>query len=228
MLKKIIISKFRYPDENLDNLIQRGYPFALEIFFGIVDILCFLYGDLITKIISFLSLLLEFYAYKTYKDINKDFFSKVRFIAVDSLAWSFGFMMSGILVFHIIQKNIPIKGINILFFILIEVLITISLKLIGTYVHFHISENTHAKMLKSIQIISYIFLVILYPTLTILYVYARLNNSNLVYSVVIIIFSSASALFFSGFLDKSLIYLNRDMLRDYINNQTTDNKTNQE
>lgn len=228
MLKKIIISKFHYPDENLDNLIQRGYPFALEIFFGVVDILCFLYGDLITKIISFLSLLSKFYEYKTYKEVNKDFFSKVRFQVVNSLAWSFGFMMSGILVFHIIQKNIPIKGINILFFILIEVLITISLKFIGTYVHFHISENTHAKMLKSIQIISYIFLVILYPTLTILYVYARLNNSNLVYSVVIIIFSSVSALFFSGFIDKSLIYLNREMLRDYINNKTTDNKTNQE
>lgn len=228
MLKKIIISKFRYPDETLDNLIQRGYPFVLDIFFGIVDMFCFLYGDLITKILSVLLILLKFYEYKTYKEVNEDFFSKVRFQVVNSLAWSFGFMMSGILVFHIIQKNIPIKGINILFFILIEVLITISLKLIGTYVHFHISENTHAKMLKSIQIISYIFIVILYPTLTILYVYARLNNSNLVYSVVIIIFSSASALFFSGFIDKSLIYLNRDMLRDYINNKTTDNKTNQE
>ncbi len=153
MLKKIIISKFRYPNENFDNAIQRGYPFALEIFFGVVDILCFLYGDLITKIISFLSLLSKFYEYKTYKEVNNDFFSKVRFQVVNSLAWSFGFMMSGILVFHIIQKNIPIKGINILFFILIEVLITISLKLIGTYVHFHISENTHAKILKSIQII---------------------------------------------------------------------------
>ncbi len=228
MLKKIIISKFRYPDENLDNLIQRGYPFVIAAFFGMVDIFCFLYGDLITKIISFLSLLSKFYEYKTYKEVNNDFFSKVRFQVVNSLAWSFGFMMFGILVFHIIQKNIPIKGINILFFILIEVLITISLKLIGTYVHFHISENTHAKMLKSIQIISYIFIVILYPILTILYVYARLKYSNLVYSVVIIICSSVSALFFSGFIDKSLIYLNRDMLRDYINNKTTDNKTNQE
>ena len=224
MLQKIFISKFRYPDENLDNLIQRGYPFVLGIFFGIVDILCFLYGDLITKIISLLSLLLTFYGYKTYKDINNDFFSKVRFIAVDSLAWSFGIMMTGILVFHLIQKFIPIEGINVLFFILIEVLITISFKLIGTYVHFHISENTHAKMLKSIQIISYIFLAILFPTLTVLWVYTRLNNSYLVYSVVLIIISSSvSALFFSGFIDKSLVYLNRDMLRDYINN-----KTNQE
>lgn len=228
MFKKIIISKFRYPDENMDNLIQRGYPFVVMIFFGIVEMLCFLSGDLITKIINFLSLLLNFYGYKTYKDVNKDFFSKVKILVVNSLAWSLGLMMTGILVFHIIQKNIPIKGINVLFFISIEVLITISLKLIGTYVHFHISENTHAKMLKSIQIVSYIFLVILYPTLTILYIYARLNNSNLAYSVVIIISSSVSALFFSGFLDKSLIYLNRDMLRDYINNKTTDNKTNQE
>ena len=228
MLKKITISKFHYPDENLDNLIQRGYPFVVMILFGIVEMLCFLSGDLITKIISFLSLLLNFYGYKTYKDVNNDFFSKVRFQVVISLGWSFGLMMFGILVFHIIQKNIPIKGINILFFISIEVFITISLKLIGTYVHFHISENTHAKMLKSIQIVSYIFLVILYPTLTILYVYARFNNSNLAYSVVIIIFTSVSALFFSGFIDKSLIYLNRDMLRDHINNITTDNKTNQE
>lgn len=228
MFKKIIISKFRYPDENLDNLIQRGYPFVLGIFFGIVDIFCFLYGDLITKIISFLSLLLNFYGYKTYKDVNKDFFSKVKILVVNSLAWSFGFMMTGILVFHIIQKNIPIKGINVLFFVSIEVLITISLKVIGTYVHFRISENTHTKMLKSIQIVSYIFLVILYPTLTILWVYARLKNSNLAYSVVIIISSSVSALFLSGFIDKSLVYLNRDMLRDYIYNKTTDNKTNQE
>lgn len=227
MLKKIIISKFRYPDENLDNLIQRGYPFVLGIFFGIIDIVCFLYGDLITKIISFLSLLLTFYGYKTYKEVNKDFFSKVRVQVVNSLAWSFGIMMTGILIFHLIQKYIPIEGINVLFFILIEVLITILLKLIGTYVHFHISENTHTKMLKTIQIISYIFLVILFPTLTILWVYTRLNNSYLVYSVVLIIISSSvSALFFSGFIDKSLIYLNRDMLKDYIKNKTADNKVN--
>ena len=228
MLKKIIISKFRYPDENVDNLIQRGYPFVIEIFFGIVDILCFLYGDLITKIISFILMLLKFYEYKTYKDVNEDFFSKVRFQVVNSLAWSFGFMMTGILAFHIIQNYTPIKGINVLFFIAIEIIITILLKLIGTYVHFHISENTHTKMLKMIQIISYIFLVILFPTLSVLWVYAHFNNSNLVYSVVIIICSLVSALFFSGFLDKSLVYLNRDMLRDYINNKTTDNKTNQE
>lgn len=227
MLQKIIISKFRYPDENLDNAIQKGFPFVIEIFLGIVDIFCFLYGDLITKILSVLLMLLKFYAYKTYKDINKDFFSKVRFMVVDSLAWSFGFMMTGILVFHIIQDCTPIKGINVLFFIAIEIVITILLKLIGTYVHFHISENTHTKMLKTIQIISYIFLVILFPTLTILWVYARFNNSNLVYSVVIIICSLVSALFFSGFLDKSLIYLNRDMLRDYIKNNTADNKVNQ-
>lgn len=228
MLKKIIISKFRYPDENLDNLVQRGFPFVIEIFLGIVDIFCFLYGDLITKTLSVLLMLLKFYAYKTYKDINKDFFSKVRFMVVDSLAWSFGFMMTGILVFHIIQNYTPIEGINVLFFILIEVLITILLKLIGTYVHFHISENTHTKMLKTIQIISYIFLVILFPTLTILWVYTRLNNSYLVYSVVLIIISSSvSALFFSGFIDKSLIYLNRDMLRDYIKNYTADDKVNQ-
>lgn len=228
MFKKIIISKFRYPDKNMDNLIQRGYPFVVMIFFGIVEMLCFLSGDLITKIINFLSLLLNFYGYKTYKDVNKDFFSKVKILVVNSLAWSLGLMMTGILVFHIIQKNIPIKGINVLFFISIEVLITILLKVIGTYVHFHISENARAKMLKKIQIISYMFLVILYPTLTILYIYARLNNSNLAYSVVIIISSSVSALFFSGFLDKSLIYLNRDMLRDYINNKTTYDKTSQE
>ena len=228
MLRKIIISKFRYPDENVDNLIQRGYPFVIEIFFGIVDILCFLYGDLITKIISFILMLLKFYEYKTYKDVNEDFFSKVRFQVVNSLAWSFGFMMTGILAFHIIQNYTPIRGINVLFFIAIEIIITILLKLIGTYVHFHISENTHTKMLKMIQIISYIFLVILFPTLSVLWVYAHFNNSNLVYSVVIIICSLVSALFFSGFLDKSLVYLNRDMLRDYINNKTTDNKTNQE
>ena len=227
MLQKIIISKFRYPDENVDNLVQKGFPFVIAIFLGIVDIFCFLRGDLITKILSVLLMLLKFFSYKTYKDINKDFFSKVRFIAVDTLAWSFGFMMTGILIFHIIQKNFPIKGFNVLFFIAIEIVITILLKLIGTYAHFHISENTHAKMLKSIQIISYIFLVILYPTLTILWVYARLKNSNLVYSVVIIICSSVSALFFSGFIDKSLIYLNRDMLRDYIKNKSDDDKVNQ-
>lgn len=227
MLQKIIISKFRYPDENLDNAIQKGFPFVIEIFLGIVDIFCFLYGDLITKTLSVLLMLLKFYAYKTYKDINKDFFSKVRFMVVDSLAWSFGFMMTGILVFHIIQNYTPIKGINVLFFIAIEIVITILLKLIGTYVHFHISENTHTKMLKTIQIISYIFLIILFPTLSVLWVYARFNNSNLVYSVVIIICSLVSALFFSGFIDKSLIYLNRDMLRDYIKNNTADNKVNQ-
>lgn len=227
MLQKIIISKFRYPDENLDNAIQKGFPFVIEIFLGIVDIFCFLYGDLITKTLSVLLMLLKFYAYKTYKDINKDFFSKVRFMVVDSLAWSFGFMMTGILVFHIIQNYTPIKGINVLFFIAIEIVITILLKLIGTYVHFHISENTHTKMLKTIQIISYIFLVILFPTLSVLWVYVRFNNSNLVYSVVIIICSLVSALFFSGFIDKSLVYLNRDMLRDYIKNNTADNKVNQ-
>lgn len=227
MLQKIIISKFRYPDENLDNAIQKGFPFVIEIFLGIVDIFCFLYGDLITKTLSVLLMLLKFYAYKTYKDINKDFFSKVRFMVVDSLAWSFGFMMTGILVFHIIQNYTPIKGINVLFFIAIEIVITILLKLIGTYVHFHISENTHTKMLKTIQIISYIFLVILFPTLSVLWVYACFNNSNLVYSVVIIICSLVSALFFSGFIDKSLIYLNRVMLRDYINNKTADDKVNQ-
>lgn len=227
MLEKIIISKFRYPDENLDNAIQKGFPFVIEIFLGIVDIFCFLYGDLITKTLSVLLMLLKFYAYKTYKDINKDFFSKVRFMVVDSLAWSFGFMMTGILVFHIIQNYTPIKGINVLFFIAIEIVITILLKLIGAYVHFHISENTHTKMLKTIQIISYIFLVILFPTLTVLWVYARFNNSNLVYSVVIIICSLVSALFFSGFIDKSLVYLNREMLRDYIKNNTADNKVNQ-
>lgn len=145
MLKKIIVSKFRYPDENLDNLIQRGYPFVQGIFFGIVDILCFLYGDLITKIISFLSLLLKFYGYKTYKEVNKDFFNKVRFQVVNSLAWSFGSLMIGIIVFHVIQKHIPINGIDVWFFILIEVLITILLKSIGTYVHFHISQKTRAK-----------------------------------------------------------------------------------
>lgn len=227
MLQKIIISKFRYPDENLDNAIQKGFPFVIEIFLGIVDIFCFLYGDLITKTLSVLLMLLKFYAYKTYKDINKDFFSKVRFMVVDSLAWSFGFMMTGILVFHIIQNYTPIKGIDVLFFISIEIIITILLKLIGTYVHFHISQNTHTKMLKTIQIISYIFLVILFPTLSVLWLYVRFNNSNLVYSVVIIICSSVSALFFSGFIDKSLIYLNRDMLRDYIKNNTADNKVNQ-
>lgn len=227
MLQKIIISKFRYPDENVDNLVQKGYPFVFGVFFGIVDILCFLYGDLITKILSFVLMLLKFYGYKTYKDVNEDFFSKVRFIAVDTLAWSFGFMMTGILVFHIIQNYTPIKGINVLFFIAIEILITILLKLIGTYVHFHISENTHTKMLKTIQIISYIFLVILFPTLSVLWVYVRFNNSNLVYSVVIIICLLVSALFFSGFIDKSLVYLNRDMLRDYIKNKTADNKVNQ-
>lgn len=227
MLQKIIISKFRYPDENLDNAIQKGFPFVIEIFLGIVDIFCFLYGDLITKTLSVLLMLLKFYAYKTYKDINKDFFSKVRFMVVDSLAWSFGFMMTGILVFHIIQNHTPIKGINVLFFIAIEIIITILLKLIGTYVHFHISENTHAKMLKTIQIISYVFLVILFPTLTVLWIYAHFNNSNLVYSVVIIICSLVSAIFFSGFIDKSLVYLNRDMLRDYIKNKTADDKVNQ-
>ncbi len=227
MLQKIIISKFRYPDENLDNLIQKGFPFVIEIFFGMVYIFCFLYGDLITRILSVLLLLLEFYGYKTYKDINEDFFSKVRFQVVNSLAWSFGFMMAGILVFHIIQNYTTIKGINVLFFVAIEIVITILLKLIGTYVHFHISENTHTKMLKTIQIISYIFLVILFPTLTVLWVYAHFNNSNLVYSVVIIITSLVSALFFSGFIDKSLVYLNRDMLRDYIKNKTADDKVNQ-
>lgn len=227
MLQKIIISKFRYPDENLDNAIQKGFPFVIEIFLGIVDIFCFLYGDLITKTLSVLLMLLKFYAYKTYKDINKDFFSKVRFIAVDTLAWSFGFMMTGILVFHIIQNHTPIKGIDVLFFISIEIIITILLKLIGTYVHFHISENTHAKMLKTIQIISYVFLVILFPTLTVLWIYAHFDNSNLVYSVVIIICSLVSAIFFSGFLDKSLVYLNLDMLRDYIKNKTADDKVNQ-
>lgn len=227
MLQKIIISKFRYPDENLDNSIQKGFPFVIEIFLGIVDIFCFLYGDLITKTLSVLLMLLKFYAYKTYKDINNDFFSKVRFIAVDSLAWSFGFMMAGILVFHIIQNYTTIRGFDVLFFIAIEIVITILLKLIGTYVHFHISKNTHTKMLKTLQIISYIFLVILFPTLTVLWVYAHFNNSNLVYSVVIIICSSVSALFFSGFVDKSLVYLNRDMLRDYIKNKTADEKVNQ-
>lgn len=120
MLQKIIISKFRYPDENLDNAIQKGFPFVIEIFLGIVDIFCFLYGDLITKILSVLLMLLKFYAYKTYKDVNEDFFSKVRFMVVDSLTWSFGFMMTGILVFHIIQIIPPLRVSMFCFLLLLK------------------------------------------------------------------------------------------------------------
>lgn len=228
MFKKIIFLKFKYPDYVLENFVKRGYPWITDIIFGIFDVFCFLLGDLIIKFICVISISLKIYERITYKAINEDFFSKIKYQAIVALVWSLDCMLGGYLLFCGIQSISPMNGVYFLFFSVISVFFTILIKIISAYVQIRISEKTRVNIYKTMKIFCYVLLIILYPTFIYAYINMRFNNSSFAYSLAVILSALLSSFFFSMHVDKALVFLNRDMLRDYINHKTTDNKTNQE
>lgn len=228
MLKKIIFLKFKYPDYVLENFVKRGYPWITDIIFGIFDVFCFLLGDLIIKFICVISISLKIYERITYKAINEDFFSKIKYQAIVALVWSLDCMLGGYLLFCGIQNIGPMNGVYFLFFSVISVFFTILIKIISAYVQVIISEKTRVNIYKTTKIFCYVLLIILYPTLIFSYISMRFNNSSFAYSLAVILSALISSAFFGMHVDKALVFCNRDMLRDYINHKTTDNKTNQE
>lgn len=228
MFKKIIFLKFKYPDYLLENFVKRGYPWILDIIFYIFDVFCFLLGDLIIKFICVVSISLKIYERITYNAINDDFFSKIKYQSIVALVWSLDFLLSGYLLFCGIQSISPMNGVNFLFFVVVSIIFTLLIKIISAHVQVRISEKTKVNIYKAIKIFCYVILVILYPTLIFSYISMRLNHSSFAHSLAVILSVLLSSFFFSMHVDKALVFLNRDMLRDYINNKTTDNKTNQE
>lgn len=228
MFKKIIFLKFKYPDYVLENFVKRGYPWITDIIFGIFDVFCFLLGDLIIKFICVISISLKIYERITYKAINEDFFSKIKYQAIVALVWSLDCMLGGYLLFCGIQSISPMNGVYFLFFSVISVFFTILIKIISAYVQIRISEKTRVNIYKTMKIFCYVLLIILYPTFIYAYINMRFNNSSFAYSLAVILSALLSSFFFSMHVDKALVFLNRNMLRDYINHKTTDNKTNQE
>lgn len=228
MFKKIIFLKFKYPDYVLENFVKRGYPWITDIIFGIFDVFCFLLGDLIIKFICVISISLKIYERITYKAINEDFFSKIKYQAIVALVWSLDCMLGGYLLFCGIQSISPMNGVYFLFFSVISVFFTILIKIISAYVQIRISEKTRVNIYKTMKIFCYVLLIILYPTFIYAYINMRFNNSSFAYSLAVILSALLSSFFFSMHVDKALVFFNRDMLRDYINHKTTDNKTNQE
>lgn len=228
MFKKIIFLKFKYPDYVLENFVKRGYPWFMDIFFGIFDVICFLLGDFIIKFICVVSILLKINERITYNAINDDFFSKIKYQAIVTLVWSLDFMLSGYLLFCGKQSISPMNGVNFLFFVVISIVFTILIKIVSAYVQIRISEKTRVNIYKTTKIFCYVLLIILYPTFIYAYINMRYNNSSFAHSLAVISSALLSSFFFSMHVDKALVFFNRDMLRDYINHKTTDNKTNQE
>ena len=228
MFKKIIFLKFKYPDYVLENFVKRGYPWVMDIFFGIFDVINFLLGDLIIKFICVVSILLKIYERITYNAINEDFFSKIKYQAIVTLVWSLDFMLSGYLLFCGIQSISPMNGVSFLFCVVISIIFTILIKIISAYVQIRISQKTRVNIYKTTKIFCYVLLIILYPTLIFSYISMRFNNSSFAYSLAVILSALISSTFFGMHVDKALVFFNRNMLRDYINHKTTDNKTNQE
>ena len=220
MLKKIILLKFKYPDYVLENFVKRGYPWFTDIFLGIFDVISFLLGDLIIKFICLISISLKIYERITYSAINDDFFSKIKYQAIVTLVWSLDFMLSGYFLFCGIQSISPMNGVNFLFLVVISIIFTILIKIISAYVQIRISENTRVNIYKAIKIFCYVILIILFPTLIFIYISMRYNNSSFGYSLAVILSALISSIFFSMHVDKVLVFLNKDMLRDYINNKT--------
>lgn len=220
--------KFKYPDYLLDNFVKRGYPWILDIIFYIFDVFCFLLGDLIIKFICVVSISLKIYERITYNAINEDFFSKIKYQSIVALVWSLDFLLSGYLLFCGIQSISPMNGVNFLFFVVVSIIFTILIKIISAYVQVRISEKTKVNIYKAIKIFCYVILVILYPTLIFAYISMRFNNSSFAHYLAVILSALISSIFFSMHVDKALVFLKRDMLRDCIDNKTTDNKTNQE
>lgn len=228
MFKKIIFLKFKYPDYVLENFVKRGYPWIVDIFFGIFDIISFLLGDLTIKFICVVSISLKIYERIAYNAINEDFFTKIKYQAIVTLVWSLDLMLLGYLLFCGIQSISPMNGVNFLFFVVIFIVFTLLIKIISAYVQIRISEKTRVNIYKTMKIFCYVLLIILYPTFIYAYINMRYNNSSFAHSLAVILSALISSFVFSIHVDKALVYLNRDMLRDYINNKTTDNKTNQE
>lgn len=228
MFKKIIFLKFKYPDYVLENFVKRGYPWIVDILFGFFDVICFLFGDLIIKFICVVSISLKICERITYNAINDDFFSKIKYQAIVTLVGSLDIMLTGYCLFCGIQSISPMNGVKFLFFVVVSIIFTILIKIISAYVQVRISEKTKVNIYKTIKIFCYVILVILYPTLIFIYISMRFYHSSFAYSFAVILSALISSFVFSIHVDKALVYLNRDMLRDYINNKTTDNKTNQE
>lgn len=137
-------------------------------------------------------------------------------------------MLGGYLLFCGIQSISPMNGVYFLFFSVISVFFTILIKIISAYVQIRISEKTRVNIYKTMKIFCYVLLIILYPTFIYAYINMRFNNSSFAYSLAVILSALLSSFFFSMHVDKALVFLNRNMLRDCINNKTKDNKTNQE
>lgn len=195
MFKKIIFLKFKYPDYVLENFVKRGYPWITDIIFGIFDIFCFLLGDLIIKFICVISISLKIYERITYKEINEDFFSKIKYQAIVALVWSLDCMLGGYLLFCGIQSISPMNGVYFLFFSVISVFFTILIKIISAYVQIRISEKTRVNIYKTMKIFCYVLLIILYPTFIYAYINMRFNNSSFAYSLAVILSALLSSFF---------------------------------
>ena len=219
MLKRIMLSNFRYPDNGLEKFLKIGYPWITDILFGISDVVSFFLGDLTLKLICMISIGLKIYQRITYKKMTDDYFSRIKYQAIFGIVVAIGFIMIGCILFFGPQHILPLDGIFILTLIVISIIFVLFMKLIAGCVRIY-SSSLYSKAIKLFTFILYVILIILYPTAIILYISVRFNNSTTAYLLTSILCPFISLLALNLFIDRTLVYLNRDTLRDYINNKT--------